>query len=73
MLPICPFEPQFLHMIEIFLYFDEARYILERSFNEIWEEGGVDFTKQIGYYTRVSDLFERKDAVLLGYLQSLTI
>lgn len=60
-------------MIEIFLNFDEARYILEGSFNEIWEEGGVDFTKQIGYYTGVGDLFERKDAVLLGYLQSLTI
>lgn len=60
-------------MIQILLYLEQARTILECQLNEIGEEGGVDFTEQIGNNTRVSDLFEGKDAMLLRYLQSLSI
>jgi len=68
-----PFEPQFLDMVEVFFNSEKAGAILEGEFDEVWEEGGVDFAEEIGDYSRVSDLFEGEDAVLLGYLQSLSI
>ena len=73
MLPMHSLKPQFLDMVEIFLDSEEAGAILEGEFDEVWEEGGVDFAEEIGDYSRVSDLFEGEDAMLLGYLQSLSI
>lgn len=66
-------ESQFFDVVEVFLYFEEGRAILEGQFNEIGEECMVDFSEQIGDYTRVGDLLEGEDAMLLGYLQPFSV